>query len=279
MNTIAAAFHIHTITKLVYTQAQATTNFLSLGSLAVRMLQCANLEYIRVIPTFTQRRVGEDKACRFLKGKQTLFILQNQIISGNIVGELASTLQLAVNTSTSLFINRKIALMHCTYITAGGFQIFLIRSVKNSDVIIQHIQIFLFKHLSVFSKDFISIRIILTILGNFVDKEKREGFDTHVEQFFFFLEVGKNGLSNLNPTHIRFRHITRDFTGFDYFSIGKGHCATERINIRDGVSLVLFHFLRNIVEVISYTEDTGLTVDRLVVSNFKLDPSHRRFFR
>ena len=169
--------------------------------------------------------------------------------------------------------------MHCTYITAGGFQIFLIRSVKNSDVIIQHIQIFLFKHLSVFSKDFISIRIILTILGNFVDKEKREGFDTHVEQFFFFLEVGKNGLSNLNPTHIRFRHITRDFTGFDYFSIGKGHCATERINIRDGVSLVLFHFLRNIVEVISYTEDTGLTVDRLVVSNFKLDPSHRRFFR
>ena len=197
--------------------------------------------------------MGKDKACRLLKRQQTFLVLHNQIIGRNIVRELAATFQTTVDTSTGLFINTKIALVYSTYITASGFQVFLIRCIENSNVLIQHIQIFLFKHLTIFTKNFIPVCIILTILGNFVDKEQREGFDTHVKQFFFFLKVGKNRLSNLNPTHIRFRHITRNLTGFDNFAIDKGHGATERVNIRDCVSLVLFHFLRDIVEVIAHT--------------------------
>ena len=54
MNTVTAAFCIHTVTMLVYTKTQTTTNFLTLRCLAVRMFQRTNLENIRVIPTFTQ---------------------------------------------------------------------------------------------------------------------------------------------------------------------------------------------------------------------------------
>ena len=70
-----------------------------------------------------------------------------------------------------------------------------------------------------------------------------------------------------------------NLTGFDYFTVGKGHRTTERINIRDHISLVLFHFLRYIIEVIAYSQNTGFTVDGLSVSDFQFDSSHRWLFR
>ncbi|CDA63006.1 unknown [Clostridium sp. CAG:169] len=62
-------------------------------------------------------------------------------------------------------------------------------------------------------------------------------------------------------------------------AIGKGHSSAERINIRDRISLILLHFLRYIVKVIANAKHTGLTVNRLVITDFQLDTSHRRFLR
>ena len=169
--------------------------------------------------------------------------------------------------------------MNCTDITASGFQVSLIRGIKNSNVLIENAQVFLFKHLPIFAKHFISICIILTVFRNLVDKEQGKGLDPHIEQFFFLLEMRKNRFTNLNPTHIRLRHITGNLTGFHYFTVGKSHCATEGINIRNCISLVLLHFLRHIVEVIPDTKDTSFTVNGLVISDFKFNPSHRRLFR
>ena len=127
MNTVTAAFCIHTVTMLVYTKTQTTTNFLTLRCLAVRMFQRTNLENIRVIPTFTQCGVREDKASRFFKRKQTLFIFQNQVIGRDIIRKFTATLQLTVNAVTGLFINTEITFVYGRNITASGFQIFLIR--------------------------------------------------------------------------------------------------------------------------------------------------------
>lgn len=42
------------------------------------MLQGADLEYVRIIPTFSKCRLREDKSGRFLKRKQSLIVLQNK---------------------------------------------------------------------------------------------------------------------------------------------------------------------------------------------------------
>ena len=47
---------------------------------AIAILQCADLEHIRVVPTFPQGGVGENKPCRLLKGQEPFFVLQDQII-------------------------------------------------------------------------------------------------------------------------------------------------------------------------------------------------------
>src|SRR5699024_5137012 len=114
MNTVTAAFCIHSGTMLVYTEAQTTTHFLAFRCLTVRMLQRTNLKYIWVIPPFSQSRVGKDKACRLVKGQQTFFVLQNQIVSGNIVRKLTATLQLTVDTSAGLFVNTEISFVNRT---------------------------------------------------------------------------------------------------------------------------------------------------------------------
>ena len=80
MNAVAAALHIHPVAVLIDAKAQTTTDFLPLRRVAVRVLQSADLEHIRVIPAFTQCGVGEDKPCRFVKGKQPFLVFQDQVI-------------------------------------------------------------------------------------------------------------------------------------------------------------------------------------------------------
>src|SRR5699024_9402390 len=164
----------------------------------------------------------------------------NQIVSGNIVRKLTATLQLAVYTSSSFFINAEISFVNRTYIIAHRFQIFLVRSIENNNVVVEYIQVFLLEYLPIFTQDFVAICIVLTILGNLVNEEKRKGLDSHIKQLFFLLEVRKDSFTNLNPTHIRLLHISIFFPIFDHFTIVKVHCATERINVINGISHNMF---------------------------------------
>ena len=86
----------------------------------------------------------------------------------------------------------------------------------------------------------------------------------------------KDSLPNLNTTHILFGNIAHNIAGFDYLTVCKGYCSTKRVNLGYGVALILLHFLRNIVQVIAHAENTGFSVNRFVVSDFKLDFCHRR---
>ena len=88
----------------------------------------------------------------------------------------------------------------------------------------------------------------------------------------------QNRFTNLNAAHILFGNIAHHIAGLDNLTVGKGHGAAQRVNFRNRIALVLLHFLRNIVEIIADTKNTGFTVDGLVVGNFQFNFSHRRFF-
>ena len=240
------------------------------------MLQSTDLEHIRVIPSFTQCGVGEDKPCWLVKGKQPFLVFQDQIIGGNIVGKLAATLELAVHAAPGFFVDAEIALMYPAHIAASGFEVFLIRRVKHCNVLVQNSKIFLLKHHAVFAKHLVAVFIVLAVFCYFVDEEQGQALDAHIKELFLLFKVGEDGFSDLNAAHILFGHIAHHITGFDDFAVGEGHGATQRVNFGDGVALVLLHFLRNKVEVVTNTYSTRLTVNRFLVANLQLDFCHRR---
>lgn len=61
VDTVAAGLLIHAVALLVNTQTQAAAHLLTLGGLAVRVLQCADLEDIGVVPALPEGGVGEDE--------------------------------------------------------------------------------------------------------------------------------------------------------------------------------------------------------------------------
>ena len=172
VNAVAAGVGIHSVSILVHAQTQPAPDLLPLGRGAVRVLQSADLKYIRVIPALSQSGVGKDEPRRLLKAKEPFFVLQDQVISGNIVGKLRAALQLAVDASACLLINAEIPVMYSGYVAAGGLQIRLIGSIEHLFIVVQDAEIFLLEHPSVFTQDFIAVFIILAVLGNFVYEEK-----------------------------------------------------------------------------------------------------------
>ena len=276
VNAVAAALHIHPVAVLIDAKAQTTTDFLPLRRVAVGVLQSTDLEHIWVVPALTQCGVGEDEPCWLVKGQQPFLVFQNQVIGGNIVGELAATLELTVHAAPGFLIDAEIALMHPAYIAASGFEILLIRRVKHRNVLVQNGKILLLKHHAIFAKHLVAVFIILAVLCHFVDEEQGQALDAHVKELFLFLKVGEDSFPNLNAAHILFGHIANHIAGFDDFAVGKGHSATQRVNFRDGIPLVLLHFLRNKVEVVPNAENTGFPVDGFVVADLQLDFRHRR---
>ena len=166
--------------------------------------------------------------------------------------------------------------MYPAHIAASGFEIFLIRRVKHRNVLVQNGKILLLKHHAIFAKHLVAVFVVLAVLCHFVDEEQGQALDAHIKELFLFLKVGEDGFSDLNAAHILFGHIAHHITGFDDFAVGKGHGATQRVNFRDGIPLVLLHFLRNKVEIITDAENTGFPVDGLVIANLQLDFRHRR---
>ena len=88
----------------------------------------------------------------------------------------------------------------------------------------------------------------------------------------------KDGLSDLDAAHVSFGNVANDLSGFHYFTVSKGYGVTDRINLGDCISAVLFHLLRDIEQIVTYAENTSFAVDGLVVTDLKLNTSHRRLF-
>ena len=242
VDALAENLHIHSVTGLVDTKTETTTNFLPLLCGAVAVLQCTNLEHIGVIPAFTQSRVREDKSCWLAKGKQALLVLQDKVISGNIIRELRAALQGRVNAASGLLVNTEIALVGISNFNIT--QILLIRCVKYCQIFVENSGVFFLENPPVFAELLVAVLIILAVLGHLVNEEQRQGFDAHFKQFFFLLKVRLNGLSDLDTTHILLNNITDNLALVDNSAACECHSAAKRLYVGDNIAvLVLLHFV------------------------------------
>src|SRR5690606_11423754 len=98
------------LTTLVYRKAQTTADFLTFFDRRSRLVERTNLEYVGVIPAFTQCGVGKDKAQRRLHAQQALFVLHNQIVCGLIIGSFTAGI-----LGHPLAVGGKVAIMHSSY--------------------------------------------------------------------------------------------------------------------------------------------------------------------
>ena len=279
MNALAESLCVHSAALLIYAKAQASANFLPLGGVAVGVFQRAYLKHIRIVPTLSQSGVGENEPCRLLETQQPLLVLQNKVVCGNIVRELAATFKLAVNTAPRFLVNAEIALVNRFRVGAGGFQIALIGRVLNGKIIIQHAEVFFLENNAVFAQHFLAVFVIAAVLCHLVNEEQRQRFYAHVEQLFFLFKVGKDSFAYLNSAHILFGNVACDLVCADNLAVGESHRAAHGVDILHGVALVLLHFLRDEIEIVVYADKPCFAVDRLIVAYLKLNARHRRLFR
>ena len=57
LNILTEFLIVHPVTLLIHAYTQATSDFLSLGYRRVRVTECADLEHIWIVPSFTERGV------------------------------------------------------------------------------------------------------------------------------------------------------------------------------------------------------------------------------
>ena len=136
--------------------------------------------------------------------------------------------------------------MYCGHIGARCLEVSLIGSIEQSHILIEHADVLLFEHLTVLAEHLIAVLVILTILCDLVNKEKRQSLDAHVKEFFFLLKVREDGFSYLNTAHITLGDVADDLSGFQCFTVGEGDRVPDRIDLRNGIATILFHLLRNI---------------------------------
>ena len=191
----------------------------------------ANLEDIGVVPAFPEGGVGEDKACRFLKAEEPFFVFEDQIIGGDIIGKLTAALELTVHAAAGLLVDAEVALMNGGNIAAGGTEILLIGRVEELDMVIQNADILLLEDFPILPRDFVTVFIVLSVLGYLIDEEQGQGLDAHVIELLFLLKVGKDGLANLDAAHILFRHVTHHMAGMNHHAVGKGYTIPDGINL------------------------------------------------
>ena len=159
-------------------------------------------------------------------------------------------------------------------------QIVQIRWIEECAVVLQHSVVFLFKDAPVFAQRLVAILVILAILGHFVDEEQRQALDALAEQPRFLLQVRDDGLADLNPPHIHFRHVAHHVALADHLAIGKGHRRGDGVDIRDGIALVLLQIVGGKEQVVANGKQMGLPLDAAGFQrHFNFDSRHRRLLR
>ena len=275
VDTVAAGLLIHAVALLVNAQAQAAAHLLPFSGLAVRVLQGADLEDIGIVPALPEGGVGEDEPGGFPEAQQPLLVLQNQIVGGNIVGELTAPLQGTVDTPAGFLIDAEIAPVDAADVVSGRAQIVLVFAAVHGQILVENGQILLLEHPAVFAQHLVAVFIVLAVFADHVDKEQGQGLDALLKEGLFLFKVGEDGLTDLDAAHIGFGNIADYHAGADGFAVGEGDGVACGIDFGDGVALVLLHLLGNIVEVIADTQDTGFPVDALAVTDLQLHAGHR----
>ena len=89
-------------------------------------------------------------------------------------------------------------------VNVNAAQILFIRSIKQLQIFIQNGKVFLFKHLTIFRIDLVSVGVILPVFFNLIDEKQRQSLDAPLIQFLFFFKVRADRFTDLNAADIFF---------------------------------------------------------------------------
>ena len=95
---------------LIDAEAQAPSDSLAAFAFTAHVAQGANLEDVRVIPAFAQRRVREDEFELRIETQQLLFVLHDQIIGTLSIVAIGLIIFLGFRPAT-LFVDREVAIV------------------------------------------------------------------------------------------------------------------------------------------------------------------------
>ena len=179
---------------------------------------------------------------------------------------------------SGFFINTEIALVGVGDFNAA--EIFLIRRIEQSQILVQNVVVFFFKDTPVLTEQLVSVLIILAVLCNLVNEKQGKHFDSHIKELFFFLKMRLNRFSDLDSPHILLYHITDNLALANNCAVRESYRAVKRLNVGNGIAVfILLHFAGLVVEVIADGKLKHFPLMTALLCHFDFKLCHRRLVR
>lgn len=232
---------IHPVAILVHAEPESPPDLLPLLRRRVAaVLERADLEDVRVVPSFPQGRVREDEAHGIVEREQPLLVLQYQVVGGRIVALVAATLELAVDLA-ALLVDAEVARMRAVHV--DGPEVALVGRVEQRQVLIQDVRVLLLEDVAVLGVRLVAVLVVPAVLRHLVDEEQGQALDAPVEELLLLLEVRADCLTDLNASHVRLRHVAGDLARVNRHAVGETHLTPDRVDRADMVAAILLHAL------------------------------------
>ena len=268
---IAQAFLVHAVAVIINADSQTATDFLPFGGAGIGVTQRADLEHIGIVPTFAQGRMGEDESCRLIETQQAFFVLQNQVVSRDVVRCILAAFHLTINRMAFL-VDGEIAVVYlCSRETT---QVSLIIVLKQSQVFVQIAIVFILKHLPQRTLHLVPVRVIALVVGHLVDEEQRKGLDALLEQGSFLLKMRLDGFPNLYQLDGFLADIAHHLALTQLFAVLEIDRVRQRVDFRDDKILV-GRKLRNGKQRIALLELAKLSAGGSGAFHLDFKPDHR----
>ena len=255
MDVVAQHVLVHALAVLVHAEAQSAPHLLALADAAPALLQGADLEDVRVVPPLAQGRMGEDEAHRGTLGikiKQQFLVPHDEVVGIAIVrGPLLLVRDHAVD-GVPLLVDGEIAAVGL--MRGDGVEITLIRPFAQLLLhLIEGGPIFLLENLGVGPRHLIAACVVLLVLRHLVDEEEAQHLDAFWEELPFPLDVGEDGLVDLDPAELVVIALPGDFPDMEFEAIQERDGIVPPVNPiaqDDEIGLVLIEFAGEVVEVL-----------------------------
>ena len=209
--------------------------------------------------------MGEDEAnwrVSWVETQQSFLVLHNQVVSRYVIAS-CSFLLIAVLDALGLGVDGEITLMGL--VDRDAAEILHILRVIHILIFVQLCPVLLFEDLTIASQQRIAVFIILAILGNLVDEEKREALDAAMEERTLFAEVRLDGFPYLDASLVIGSYVADYFLQHQTFAVAELHLAATWLtgihhDIGNHEPLVLQHVSGGTIEIVAFAQ---LLVDSL----------------
>ena len=271
---------VHPLSVLVDGQPQAPSDLLAAGDGVVALLEHPHDEHVGVVPSFAQRRVGEDEPHWFGEREQPFLAFQDQVIGirvGGLALVVAASGDLAVDLVLGLLVDGEVALVHLPHVVATQVGLILLgRRVDGefAEHLVTNRGVLLLEHPRIVAESVLTA--VVAVLGDLVDEEQREHLDALAEQLAFLVQMGTNDLTNLDaPLGLLGDVPVGQLPCRDHIAAAQLDHVAVRVDLGDEQSPVGLDPVRDIVKVRAHVETLDLPPDARCRLHLALDPRTR----